>query len=99
MKIRAEMKAASSEVHHSILQDPIEAVRSFQWETVKLELLQNMPTLMQLLFQLVGRAQNRTPLLCMLATMILKSRHHHMGLVQRAVSVMLYGNGTAKQAS
>ena len=87
IKIREEMKHVSSGGHDSILRDSVEAVKHFNWETVRLELLQQTPTLMSLLTQLVGRASERCPLLCLLASMICKSRHQHMGLVQRAMSV------------
>ena len=96
-KIKSEMKALSSDAQDSILRDSVEAVKHFHWETVMLELLHNTPTLMSLLSQLVRRPAVQKPLLCFLASQLLKSRHHHMGLVQRAVSVMMYGNGTAKQ--
>ena len=96
IKIRQEIKQVSSETHDSILRDSVEAVKHFHWETVRLEMVQQTPTLMSLLSQLIGRASEHAPLLCLLASMIL-SRQRHMGLVQRAISVMLYGNGTAKQ--
>lgn len=99
LKIREEMREISCESHDSVLRDSVDAVKQFSWETVRLELMQKTPTLMLLLSRLVGRAADRLPLVCLLASMILKSRHHHMGLVQRAVSLMLYGNGTAKQVS
>ena len=92
IRIREEMQAISCRSHDSILRDSVEAVKKFSWETVRLELQYTMPTLMTLLSQLVGRASERSPLICLLASMILKSRHNQMGLVQRAVSVMLYGN-------
>ena len=97
IRIKEEMKEVSCASHNSVLRDSVEAVKHFNWETVKMELLQKIPTLMSLLSQLVGRASERSPLICLLASMILKSRHNHMGLVQRAMSIMLYGNGTAKQ--
>ena len=97
IRIRAEMKDISCASHASILWDSVEVAKQFKWETVKLELEQKTPTLLSLLSQLVGRASERSPLICLLASMIIKSRHNHMGLLQKAVSIMLYGNGTAKQ--
>ena len=44
-KIRHEMKELSSDSYDSILRDSVEAVKNFNWETVRLELIQNMPTL------------------------------------------------------
>ena len=99
IKIKGEMKAICSRSHDSVLQDSLEAVKHFDWETVRLEFLQKLPTLMSLLSQVVGQASKHSPLVCLLASMILKSRHQRMGLIQQAVSVMLYGNGTAKQVS
>ena len=99
LRIRREMQYISCRSHDTILRDSVNSVKHFSWERVRLELQKNMPTLMTLLSQLVGRASERSPLICLLLSMILKSRHNHMGLVQRAVSVMLYGNGTAKQVS
>ena len=91
------MKAMCSDKHDSILRDTREAVQRFHWDTVWLELQKNVPTLMSLLINLVRRPAESKPLLCLLASQIVKARHQRMGLVQRAVSVMLYGNGTAKQ--
>ena len=62
LKIREDMKAICSDSHNSILRDSVEKVKQFSWETVRLELVQKMPTLMILLFQLVGRAKDRSPL-------------------------------------
>ena len=87
-KIRAEMKSLSGGDHDSILRDTIEAVKNFHWETVMLELLKKVQTADQ---------AAKKPLLCFLASQLLKSCHQRMGLVQRAVSIMMYGNGTAKQ--
>lgn len=95
--IRDEMKAISSQSYNSLLRDSVEAIKNFWWETVWQEMLKKMPTLMLLLSQIVGQVEDRHPMLCLIASMIIKSRHQHMSLVQRVVSVMLYGNGTAKQ--
>ena len=62
------------------------AVKYFHWDTVMLELLRRVPTLMSLLKQLVKRSDEKKPLLCFLASQLLKARNQHMGLVQRAVS-------------
>lgn len=98
-KIRAEMKVLSSKDHDSILRDTIEAVKHFHWDTVMLELLRRVPTLMSLLKQLVRRSHEKKPLLCFVASQLLKAHNQHMGLVQRAVSIMLFGNGTSKQVN
>ena len=97
LKIKAEMKEISSDNNNSCLRDCVEAVKHFHWDTVWLELLHKMPMLMSLLSHLIRKPDENKAMLCMLASQLLKSRHQRMGLVQRVISVMLYGNGTAKQ--
>ena len=96
-KIKKEMKDLSSDDRDSVLRDAVEAVKRFNWTTVMMEYEKMMPTLMTLLKQLVPKPIEHKPLLCQVASQILKSRHQRMGLVHRAVSIMLYGNGTNKQ--
>lgn len=96
-KIRAEMKRLSSDVHDSILRDTVTAVKQFHWDTVMLEYEKMLPTLVMLLRNLIPKPMNKKPLICFVASLLLKSRHQRMGLVQRAVSIMLYGNGSSKQ--
>ena len=96
-KIKKEMKDLSSDDRDSVLRDAVEAVKHFNWTTVMMEYEKMMPTLMTLLKQLVPKPIEHKPLLCQVASQILKSRHQRMGLVQGAVSIMLYGNGTNKQ--
>ena len=96
-KIRCEMADISSKVHDSILKDNIEALKHFSWDTVFLELQSKMPTLMMLLKKLVRNPTERKPLLCVIASQLLKQRQPKLGLVQRAVSILMYGNGTSKQ--
>ena len=79
-KIKSEMKDLSSDAHDSILRDSMEAVKHFHWDTVMLELLDKIPTLMSLLSQLVRRPAEQKPLLCFLASQLLKSRHQHIGI-------------------
>lgn len=97
LKIKKEMKELSSDKHDSILRDTNEAVKQFSWETVSLELYKMIPTLMTLLALLVPNPDNYKPLLCTIASQLLKCRHQRLSIVQRAVSVMLYGHGTHKQ--
>lgn len=62
-----------------------------------LELQECLPTLIQLLQSIIPSPAEHTPLLCLIASQLLKARHGRLGLVQRAVSIMLYGHGTHKQ--
>ena len=96
-KIKSEMKSLSSDAYDSILRDTIEAVKHFSWEMVSVEFTRKIPTLMSLLSQIIPHASERKPLVCFVASQLLKSRHQQLSLVQRAVSVMMYGNGAAKQ--
>ena len=58
--------------------------------------LGNVPTLMRFLVALVSNEKCK-PLLCVVACMILKHKSQRMSLVQRVISVLLYGNGTHKK--
>ena len=94
--IKQEIHSICSLEHDSILRDNIEAVKHFSWETVWLELQNKMPTLLQLLKLLVKRPKMNKPLMCLIASMVLKQNSPKLGLVQRAISVLLYGNATSK---
>ena len=97
--IKREMRELSSLEHDSILRDTVEAVKHFSWETVTLELNSKLPTLMQLLRCLVRNRSQSKPFIASLACQLLKDNHPKLGLMQRAVSVLLYGNGTSKHVS
>ena len=97
VKVKSEIKELCSHKHNSILRDTIEAVKHFHWETVFLELVQKVPTLMHLMRQFIAKSNEKKPLLCFLASQILNSRNMHIGLVQRAVSISLYGKGTEQR--
>jgi len=98
-KILLEMKEISSLEHDSILRSTytVEALKHFEWERVWLELKENLPTLTSLLALIIPHSSEELPLICLAASMLLKSRHQQLGLVQRAVSVMLYAHGTSKE--
>ena len=57
----------------------------------------NVPLLMKLLCCLVNKAENNKPLVCTIASMLLKFRCPSMCLVQRAISVVFYGSGVGKK--
>lgn len=93
-KIKSEMTVISSDAHDLILKDSVEAMKVFSWETVSLELVQKVATLMSLLSQIVPNVPRNKCLMSFLASQILKSRHQHPCLVQCALSVIWYSNGT-----
>lgn len=90
--IKEEMQHLCSTSHNSLLRDNIEAVKCFSWETVWLELER-----IHLFRLLLKRPDEHKPLICFLASAILKERSPRVCLVQRVISVLLYGNGTNKE--
>ena len=97
--VESEMRAMGSISHDSFFRDSDECLSDFSWEAVYDELLQHMPTLMTILSKLIPKSAERKPLQCVIASQLLKCRYPKMGLVQRAISVMLYGNSVAKQVT
>ena len=67
--------------------------------TIWTELLIEAPTLMKMLALLIRNSDENKPLLCLIASMILKHYCPRVSLVQRAISVVLYGSGTPKKVS
>lgn len=95
--VRQEIKHISSDTHNSILRDDHEGIKRFSWETVWTELMAQVPTLMKLLGLIIRNPVDNKPFLCLVASMILKHHSHKMSLVQRAISVLLYGCATPKK--
>lgn len=90
------MKHMSSDNQDSILRGTymFESLKHFNWETVMLELEKQLPMLLTLLKQNCATTSKSKSLE---ASKLLKSGHQQLGLVQRVVSIMLYGNGSSKQ--
>ena len=93
--IKGELKLLASVEHNSLLRDTNEAVRRFSWETIWVELMRDVPTLASFFMKLTPKIGK--PLLCFIISIILKHRSPKLCLVQRAISVLLYGNGVSKQ--
>ena len=98
-KMKREMKSFSSDKFDSILRDKYDALHQFSWESIFLEMSKGLPTLVTLLVQIIPKPSSNKQLVCMVASQLLKARHRNMCLIQRAISIMLYGNGTKKQVS
>ena len=96
-KIRAERRKLCSLDHNSVLRNTSEAVKHFSWEVVLEELQSNMPTLVKFLKRVFPQCSSS--ILCMVVSQLLKFVSPKMALVQRAISVLLYGNGASKQVS
>lgn len=67
--LNSEIKHICSTKHDSILLDNHEAVKRFSWQTVWMELNKEMP---MLLSSLVNNSQEKKPMLCLIASMILE---------------------------
>ena len=93
--IRVEMKNICSVAHNSILRGQHDQIKLFNWESILTEFEQNVPTLILLLRYLMPKANGK--FLSFIVAIILKKRCKHMSLVQRVISVMLYGNATQKE--
>ena len=94
-QMREEMKEICSKKHNSMLRDSHEAVKMFSWETIWLELEAKLPIMFNFFQKLLPKAEKK--FLAFLMSLILKKRCKHMSLVQRAISVVLYGNAAKKQ--
>ena len=95
-QIRKEMNEICSADHHSILRESYEAVKRFSWESIWLEYQAKVPTLLALLTGLLPKAEKK--FITFVVSLLLK-RRKHMSLVQRVVSLVLYGNAAKKQVS
>ena len=94
-KAREEMKALNSSSCKSMLRDSPKALAQFSWELLSLELKETVPTLWSFLEHLVPKAKQK--FLCFVIAMIMKMQCKQLCQVQKAVSIMLYGNGVHKQ--
>jgi hypothetical protein len=97
--IQKEMKDICSDQSDSVIRDMYDGVIFFSWDRLFSELTKKMPILMKLLGGFVNDSneKKRTPLVCCIASMLLKKRYSKMALFQRAMSVFLYGNGCTKE--
>ena len=93
------MKFISSDDHNSLLRDSNDGIKDFKWDRLFGELSRYMPTCVSLLLSFISGKDDsrRVMLVCVIISMLLKKRFPKMGLLQRAISVLLYGNGCSKQ--
>ena len=90
--ISKEMRVVSSTSNPTILRDSQEKLKQFNWESLWSEFQKNLPILCRKCYQKPQRS------FCFIISLILKNHCRNLSLVQKAVSVMLYGNGCHKQA-
>ena len=93
----SEIETMRSMKDTSVFRDTDQAMQHFNWENLWLELVSKAPTLLHLYRQLFRGAPKA--LICFAVSLIIKWRSPKMGLVQRAISAVMYGNGANKQVS
>lgn len=100
--IRKEMKLICSDEHNSIIRNATDGNKIFKWDHLFSELSSCMPAFVSLLLSIIPKGKNderRIMLVCVIISMILKWRFPKISLLQRAISVLLYGNGCSKQVN
>ena len=95
-EILAEMRVVSCTSNPTVLRDSQEKLKQFHWESLWSEFQRNFPNLLS--FWQIILPKGTKKFLCFIISLILKNHCRHLSLVQKAVSVMLYGNGCHKQA-
>lgn len=93
-----EVKAVSANPSATIFSNSKEEVLTFSWDKVWSELVTCAPVLMKLLGSLLMQPTESKPMLCLMASMLLK-KNRSLAFVQRCMSILLYGNGCSKQVS
>ena len=78
-------------------QNTEEAFKNFSWDIVWSNLISKVPTVMKFFRLLFPRAPKS--LICFAVSMVIRWRSPRMGLVQRVISALMYGNGTSKQVN
>ena len=89
------MNGICSTLNKSILRSPNNVIKEFSWIKVWNEFQRRVPILVKLMKHIMPNANVR--LLAFIISMILKRCCKHMSFVQRAMSVVLFGSGTAKE--
>lgn len=94
-QIKAELSNICSTTNKSILQQSNEKLKSFSWETLWSEFQRRVPLLLELLRSILPKSDKA--FLVFIISLILKKRNQKMSLMQRLISVVLYGNAAHKQ--
>ena len=90
--MRRELRSASGK--DSPFHKDIQAIKSFNWDSYMEAVERNAPCLVQL-FKVVLR-RGSSPILAVIASMIMKNCNSHVCLMQAVISVVLFGNGCKK---
>ena len=94
-KIRSEMTEICSFKYASLLRKKNEELEHFSWDELYLELVTKVPMLVKFLQAILPGADKI--FVAFIVCMLLKRRCKHMSLMQRMMSVLLYGHAANKQ--
>ena len=92
--VKKEIKHICSSSHNSLLRSCATDIKRFSWESVWEELKENTPKLVLLLSVICpkGSIILKSTIICM----VLKQSNPKMSLLQRVISVLMYGNAVHK---
>ena len=94
-QIRREMVNICSLNQPSLLRGSNNCIKKFNWQAILSEFSLKLPTLLLLLKKILPKSDDK--FLSFVISLIMKKRCKHMSLLQRVLSILLYGNGTSKQ--
>ena len=99
-KMKQEMRHYFGHQGTTIIVSSVE-VENFSFDSLWYEMSSHVPTLTTVLQQLMPNKDFslNIPVLYLIGSILLKHRSQNMALLQRVISVVLYGNGASKQVS
>ena len=97
LQIRHEMSDICSLQNPSLLRNSYADIKNFSWKALSSEFSKRVPTLMFLLNSILPKSDER--FILFLVALVLKKRCKHLSLVQRVISIFLYGYAANKQVS
>ena len=97
--VQKEIKKLCSNNYHSIIREHSPtALEYYSWRTIILEVMHKAPTLYTIIDKcLMSSNESSRHLLCVVASVVLKSRNPHMCMVQAMVSILMYAGHAGKQ--
>ena len=93
--VKREMATPCGKQECSIIGSSLDAVENFSFSAVWCEMMKYLPTLTTILGQIKPDKKNKLPIICLIVSILLKQRSRKMVLVQRMISLLLYGNGAS----
>ena len=94
--VKEEVKAICSDKANSMLKS--DKVTDFSWDQIWSEFLEHMPRLAMFLTEIVPNSSNGNRcVICLIISMILKVQYPKMCLVQKVISMYLFGNSVHKK--